>query len=61
MQYENIAQLIGGTPLLELCGYEKKEGMTARIFAKLEYFNPTGSVKTAPPSLSSTPPSARAG
>ena len=45
MQYENIAQLIGGTPLLELCGYEKKEGLTARIFAKLEYFNPTGSVK----------------
>lgn len=45
MQYENIAQLIGRTPLLELCGYEKKEGMTARIFAKLEYFNPTGSVK----------------
>ena len=45
MQYENIAQLIGRTPLLELCGYEKKEGLTARIFAKLEYFNPTGSVK----------------
>ena len=33
MQYENIAQLIGRTPLLELCGYEKKEGLTAHAGA----------------------------
>ncbi len=45
MLYENISQIIGKTPLLELLGYQKREGLTARIFAKLEYFNPTGSVK----------------
>ncbi len=38
-------QLIGKTPLLELTHIEKKLGLNARILAKLEYFNPAGSVK----------------
>lgn len=38
-------ELIGHTPLLELCNYEKKHGLSARVIAKLEYFNPAGSVK----------------
>ena len=38
-------QLIGGTPLLELTHIEKSFGLEARILAKLEYFNPAGSVK----------------
>lgn len=37
--------MIGGTPLLELVHIEKEEGLKARIFAKLEYLNPAGSVK----------------
>lgn len=41
----NIGEMIGGTPLLELCGMEKKYRLKARIAAKLEYLNPTGSVK----------------
>lgn len=43
--YESIDQLIGKTPLLELTSTEKKLGLNARIVAKLEYFNPAGSVK----------------
>ena len=38
-------QIIGNTPLLELSHIEKSEGVGARVFAKLEYFNPAGSVK----------------
>jgi len=38
-------QLIGGTPLLELTNIEKELGLKARLLAKLEYFNPAGSVK----------------
>ena len=38
-------QLIGSTPLLELTRIEKAFGLKARILAKLEYFNPAGSVK----------------
>ncbi len=38
-------QLIGGTPLLELSNLEKELGLKARVLAKLEYFNPAGSVK----------------
>ncbi|WP_417074610.1 cysteine synthase A, partial [Hominenteromicrobium sp.] len=37
--------LIGGTPLLELTNYEKANELNAKIYAKLEYFNPAGSVK----------------
>ena len=40
-----IAGLVGHTPLLELSGYEKRHGLKARILAKLEWFNPTGSIK----------------
>ena len=43
--YTSADQLIGGTPLLELSHIEAKEGVKARILAKLEYFNPAGSVK----------------
>ena len=43
--YTSADQLIGKTPLLELSNIEKKEGLEARILAKLEYFNPAGSVK----------------
>ena len=43
--YTSADQLIGKTPLLELVHIEKKEGLQARILAKLEYFNPAGSVK----------------
>jgi cysteine synthase A len=42
---KRITDLIGGTPLLELTNYEKKNGLNATIIAKLEYFNPAGSVK----------------
>lgn len=48
MVYKNIAELIGNTPLLELGGIQKKYRLKAQIFAKLEYFNPTGSVKDRP-------------
>lgn len=43
--YTSADQLIGKTPLLELTHIEKIEKLQARIFAKLEYFNPAGSVK----------------
>ena len=43
--YSSADQLIGHTPLLELCGIEKGFNLKARIFGKLEYFNLTGSVK----------------
>ena len=43
--YTSAEQLIGGTPLLELTNVEKKLGLKARLLAKLEYFNPAGSVK----------------
>lgn len=43
--YSSADQLIGSTPLLELTHIEKAEHLEARILAKLEYFNPAGSVK----------------
>lgn len=43
--YENVTELIGKTPLLHANNFEKKRGVEANIFAKLEYFNPAGSVK----------------
>ena len=43
--YTSADQLIGNTPLLELTHIEKSEHLEARILAKLEYFNPAGSVK----------------
>ena len=43
--YHGMEELIGHTPLLELHRYQKKKGYQARILAKLEFFNPAGSVK----------------
>lgn len=43
--YSSMEELIGGTPLLELKKIEKEFNLKARILAKLEYFNPAGSVK----------------
>lgn len=43
--YKSVTELIGGTPVLELCNTEKKLGLGAKILAKLEFFNPGGSVK----------------
>lgn len=43
--YNSAEELIGGTPLLRLNNIEKTEGLSARLLAKLEYFNPAGSVK----------------
>lgn len=43
--YTSVDQLIGSTPMLELTNIEKAEGLQAKLFAKLEYFNPAGSVK----------------
>lgn len=45
MVYTSIDQLIGHTPMLELVHLEKEFGLKAKILAKLEYFNPAGSVK----------------
>lgn len=43
--YKKVTDLIGKTPLLELSSFEKNNGLDATILAKLEYFNPAGSVK----------------
>lgn len=43
--YHNILELIGHTPIVELEKIAQKEGITGRLLAKLEYFNPAGSVK----------------
>ncbi len=42
---KNLTDLIGNTPLLELSNYNKANNLEARVIAKLEYFNPAGSVK----------------
>ena len=43
--YNNITETIGRTPLVELSGLAKALGLKAKLFAKLECFNPGGSVK----------------
>ncbi len=43
--YISAEQLVGRTPLLELTKIEREQGLSARILAKLEFFNPAGSVK----------------
>ena len=43
--YKAISDLIGNTPLVELTHIEEKEGLEARVVAKVEFFNPAGSVK----------------
>ena len=43
--YRSVSELIGKTPLMELCNIEKELNLKSKLFAKLEYFNPAGSVK----------------
>ena len=43
--YKSLTELVGKTPLLELTHIEEAEGLKAKLLAKLEYFNPAGSVK----------------
>lgn len=43
--YSSLSELVGKTPLLELTRYNKKHALSASVLAKLEYFNPAGSVK----------------
>lgn len=43
--FKNLTDLIGNTPLLELTNYNNENGLEAEVIAKLEYFNPAGSVK----------------
>lgn len=43
--YENLSELIGNTPLVKLSRFAKEYGIQANIYAKLEYFNPAGSIK----------------
>lgn len=43
--YKSIEELVGKTPLLELCNFCNKQNLQSKIIAKLEYFNPAGSVK----------------
>jgi cysteine synthase A len=43
--YQSVSQIIGNTPLVRVTNFEKEYGLKANIFAKLEYFNPAGSVK----------------
>lgn len=43
--YHSVTELIGRTPLVELTGYEKKHNVPAEIVAKVELFNPAGSIK----------------
>ena len=45
MIYENILQLVGNTPLVALQKYSKNRQLNAEIIAKVEFFNPGGSVK----------------
>lgn len=43
--FKSATELIGNTPLVELTNFEKELGLEATVLAKLEYFNPAGSVK----------------
>ena len=43
--YTSVSQLVGNTPLMELTAVEKKLGLSAKVLAKLECFNPAGSAK----------------
>lgn len=45
MFYRNITELVGKTPMMNLLNIEKNNNLQAKIFAKLEYFNPAGSIK----------------
>jgi len=43
--YRSFSELAGNTPLAEICNYQRIRGLEAKIFVKLEYFNPAGSIK----------------
>ena len=43
--YDSFSDLIGNTPLLELHNFRRNRNLGARILAKVEYFNPAGSIK----------------
>ena len=43
--YNSLTELIGNTPMLKISNYSKHNNINANLFAKLEYFNPAGSVK----------------
>ena len=43
--YQSVAETIGNTPLVKISNFEKAYGLEANVYAKLEYFNPAGSVK----------------
>ncbi len=43
--YKSVTELIGKTPLMELVNYSEKENLSSNILAKLEFFNPAGSIK----------------
>lgn len=43
--YQSVSDIIGNTPLVRVSNFEKEYGIEANVFAKLEYFNPAGSVK----------------
>ena len=43
--YDNVFELVGNTPLVELTNFEKNNGLDAKILGKVEYFNPAGSIK----------------
>ncbi len=51
--YKGAIELVGKTPLVELVNLEKREGLKARLLAKVEYFNPAGSVKDRLPAFRS--------
>ena len=40
--YESVAQTVGNTPLVRIKNFEKENELEARVYAKLEYFNPAG-------------------
>ena len=44
-KYDSLASLVGNTPLVRLHGFERLHGLKARVWAKVEYFNPIGSIK----------------
>ena len=43
--HNSLTELVGHTPLVRLSGYEKKLGLKAHLLAKVEYFNPIGSIQ----------------
>ena len=43
--YKNLTELIGRTPLVEVCEIEREDGLKARVLVKLESYNPAGSAK----------------